>query len=522
MADELSIRLSITGDTQVDSALRTIMDRLTQVQQKTEGAGAANEKANNTIKQTSSSLKGMGQLFNQTGAIIAQFGQYQVAGLINKLEGSFGAARQLNQELEKTKLASFALGAGAFGTGFAIGDFIRARIPYFNEADKLEEGIKASLKAKDIALQIIAIKDTEKAADTAALQRIDQQITEIEKLKSGWFSILGIKYELSKAQENELLQLRRLREATVEDQKKRNDLKTEAAFQYGYGIQTQNQMNGTPEERLRALQRQEADRLEALVSSPQFKEQDRLIKERQQQQSGGEDGMQAGASADQLNLKEEAYRQYYANLAKISGQWYDEERARKERDLQFHRMIEQQKLEATQSVLSNLAVVAQAFGKKGFAAFKAIRIAEAIVATYAGASRALIDYPWPYSIAVAAATVAAGIANVATIAATKPAGYMEGGFTGSGPRNEVAGQVHRGEFVWSAPAVESVGLGNLQAMHDSAVSGVGVKSAGSGGNVNVAFISSAAERREWLRKDPEVRKILIDLVTGAKQEIGLA
>jgi hypothetical protein len=39
----------------------------------------------------------------------------------------------------------------------------------------------------------------------------------------------------------------------------------------------------------------------------------------------------------------------------------------------------------------------------------------------------LADYPWPYSIAVAATVVAAGIANVAQIAASKPGGQAHGG-----------------------------------------------------------------------------------------------
>ena len=85
--------------------------------------------------------------------------------------------------------------------------------------------------------------------------------------------------------------------------------------------------------------------------------------------------------------------------------------------------------EGTATIFGNLASAAQAFGKKGFEAFKAFRIAEAIASTYAGAARALADYPWPYSIVVAASVVAAGIANVATIAASKPAGQAHGGLT---------------------------------------------------------------------------------------------
>lgn len=50
-------------------------------------------------------------------------------------------------------------------------------------------------------------------------------------------------------------------------------------------------------------------------------------------------------------------------------------------------------------------------------------------------------------------------------------GFAEGGFTGSGGKNEPAGIVHRGEFVMSAAATKAIGVGNLQALHQSARKG---------------------------------------------------
>lgn len=88
---------------------------------------------------------------------------------------------------------------------------------------------------------------------------------------------------------------------------------------------------------------------------------------------------------------------------------------------------DQQYAQGAVTIFGNLADAAAAFGRKGFAVWKALKIGEAIASTYAGAARALADYPWPYSIAVAAAVVAAGIANVATIAAAKPGGQAHGG-----------------------------------------------------------------------------------------------
>jgi hypothetical protein len=72
------------------------------------------------------------------------------------------------------------------------------------------------------------------------------------------------------------------------------------------------------------------------------------------------------------------------------------------------------------SILGSMAATAQTFGKKGFAAYQAFSYAQALVSTLTGATRAFADFPWPVSAFVAAAVTAAGMANVAAIASTKP------------------------------------------------------------------------------------------------------
>lgn len=44
-------------------------------------------------------------------------------------------------------------------------------------------------------------------------------------------------------------------------------------------------------------------------------------------------------------------------------------------------------------------------------------------------------------------------------------GFSGGGYTGRGAKNEPAGVVHKGEYVFSKRAVEKIGAGNLEAMH---------------------------------------------------------
>ena len=91
--------------------------------------------------------------------------------------------------------------------------------------------------------------------------------------------------------------------------------------------------------------------------------------------------------------------------------------------------------EKTKMVLDGLGEAfkgVQANNKKMFAVQKAYSIAQAIMSTYAGASKAIETYPPPLSFAMAAAQVAAGMAQVAQIRAQS---FDGGGFTGKGSRS---------------------------------------------------------------------------------------
>lgn len=130
--------------------------------------------------------------------------------------------------------------------------------------------------------------------------------------------------------------------------------------------------------------------------------------------------------------KEVAYQQALAQL--------DEE--------QFQRR--QAQAQATAQIFGNLATVAEAFGKKGFAAMKAASMAEAIVNTYAAANVALKSAPPPFNFALAASVVAAGLANVAKIAATSYGSRgIGGGSSGGGGSRRDFGQTQQ-------PAVNNV------------------------------------------------------------------
>lgn len=63
-----------------------------------------------------------------------------------------------------------------------------------------------------------------------------------------------------------------------------------------------------------------------------------------------------------------------------------------------------------------------------------------------------------------------------------PMGFATGGYTGNGPAHEVAGVVHRGEYVMPASAVQRIGVDNLAALANgrAAASMAGVTAAGAG------------------------------------------
>lgn len=125
------------------------------------------------------------------------------------------------------------------------------------------------------------------------------------------------------------------------------------------------------------------------------------------------------------------------------------------------RQVQEQYMNAGLTALGDAAEAAAAFGKKGFKAFKAFAIAQTIISTYDSAQKAYsslasIPYVGPaLGIAAAAAAIGAGLARVAAIRSAEPAGYMEGGYTGNGPRTSVVGQVHGQEGVVSTSALSA-------------------------------------------------------------------
>lgn len=100
----------------------------------------------------------------------------------------------------------------------------------------------------------------------------------------------------------------------------------------------------------------------------------------------------------------------------------------------------------------------------------------------------------PGAAAAAAAATAPMVAGVSTASAMAGAGFMDGGYTGHGRRDEVAGPVHRGEYVFDAEATARIGVGRLEALSDGRIgmmggsegaAGAGVAPAGGPPQINI-------------------------------------
>jgi hypothetical protein len=108
-----------------------------------------------------------------------------------------------------------------------------------------------------------------------------------------------------------------------------------------------------------------------------------------------------------------------------------------------------------------------------FAAWEPAAIAADTASYGAASAAALISFA-----AAVAAGQAIGAVGAVGGAASVGAGFESGGFTGVGSRSDVAGIVHRGEFVFSKPAVEAIGLARLEVAHHSALSSPSFESGG--------------------------------------------
>jgi hypothetical protein len=119
-----------------------------------------------------------------------------------------------------------------------------------------------------------------------------------------------------------------------------------------------------------------------------------------------------------------------------------------------------------------------------------------------GATDVAAKTPGALMSSISSYGVAAAVGVAALLAAMAAfGGFRSGGYTGDMPPGQVAGVVHGKEFVFDAPAVQRIGLDNLEAMRNGAVPPSG--GAGSGekpqvnSSVQIASFDSRLDAKRW-------------------------
>ena len=146
-------------------------------------------------------------------------------------------------------------------------------------------------------------------------------------------------------------------------------------------------------------------------------------------------------TAAQTNL--EAIQQYHQNriqMAWVSGASQteiarmnaqaevDTEKAKNDAKVNMARAH----LQAASGFMNNLFIATGSNNKKMFEASKALNIGQAVMNTYAGATKAFAQYGWPFGAVAAALVIASGLAQVAQIRSQTMGGGVSAAGGGSG------------------------------------------------------------------------------------------
>lgn len=140
------------------------------------------------------------------------------------------------------------------------------------------------------------------------------------------------------------------------------------------------------------------------------------------------------------------------------------------------------------SVFSGLVNLTRGFAgeqsktyKAMFYAEKAFNFAGVMLNSFGAMAKAWNSAPFPANLVAVGTTAAQTGVLQAAVQAITPKGFMSGGYTGKGGVTDVAGLVHKEEFVFNAQATKNIGVDNLYALSQGK----------SFGNVNVVVNNNA-------------------------------
>lgn len=189
-------------------------------------------------------------------------------------------------------------------------------------------------------------------------------------------------------------------------------------------------------------------------------------------------------------------------------------------------MTQKAMLAPVQNSLSAIEGLQQSHNEKLARIGKAAAIANAIMNAYnaangAYASVAAIPYVGAYiAPVVAAAALAAGMANVASIRGQNVGGFKSGGFTGFQGVNTVAGAVHGNEYVFDAQSTRNHGVENLEALRNGTAEIVRRdKASGTGITVNIENNGTNKTFEVQQIDEQTIRIICNDVINERKENI---
>jgi hypothetical protein len=178
---------------------------------------------------------------------------------------------------------------------------------------------------------------------------------------------------------------------------------------------------------------------------------------------GQEGAREAGQIAEgilHVDNMGERYAAMYAEIDRLRTQDRISEEQATRAKAQIGAQYIGERLQGWSDMFGTLAQLSSSGNKKIAAIGKAAGMAQAIISTAVGITKAM-ELPFPLNWAQAAAVGATGAVQVATIAGV---GFERGGYTGDGGRSQVAGLVHGREFVVNAQATQK-NRGLLEAMN---------------------------------------------------------
>lgn len=124
----------------------------------------------------------------------------------------------------------------------------------------------------------------------------------------------------------------------------------------------------------------------------------------------------------------------------------------------------------------------------------------------------------------ATAGLMAGFQGAASAGAIAGGGFKDGGYTGDGSPNEVAGVVHKGEYVFTAAKVKAMGRGFFEKLGAgfNAVSQLDIRRpawASQGGGGPMAGVQPLGGRSSTVQQEPPVVNVHVGVVDSSKQKI---